>query len=100
MEKLREKIRGLVSLWALNGSENPFELADDILAIPEIAEALEASKAWQDAAFLGTGIMKDGRRIDPAEVYIKPPEPGPNEMYSRDVGKPNPTHRISTAEPD
>jgi hypothetical protein len=47
--ELREKIRSLVSLWALNGSENPFELADDILAIPEIAEALELVRSphWE-----------------------------------------------------
>ena len=40
MDDLREKVRRLVSIWALNGSEDPRELADDILAIPEIEEAL------------------------------------------------------------
>jgi hypothetical protein len=100
---LREKIE-LIIREAVSESEGCVlgsfvsTYADEILAIPEIAEALEASKAWQDAAFLGTGIMKDGKRIDPAEVYFKPPEPGPNEMYSHDVG--NLGHRISTAEPD
>lgn len=40
MDGLRERICGMISLWALNGSEWPSELADDILAIPEIADAL------------------------------------------------------------
>jgi hypothetical protein len=61
--ELREKIRSLVSLWALNGSENPFELADDILAIPEIAEAL----SFHQARMTSTGKVIVGHRISTAE---------------------------------
>ena len=39
MGDLRERVRKLISIWSLNGSEDPGELADDILAIPEIAGA-------------------------------------------------------------
>lgn len=68
--------------------------ADRILAIPAIADALQYAKAWQDAHVLGTGFMKDGKRIDPADIYIKPPKPGPNEVYSHDVGKHNPSIKV------
>lgn len=40
IEPLREKLVEMVSLWSLNGSEWPSELVDEILALPEIAEAL------------------------------------------------------------
>jgi hypothetical protein len=40
MSELREKLRDMISLWSLNGSEFPDELAGDILAIPEIREGL------------------------------------------------------------
>ncbi len=39
---LREKMIEAISLWTLNDSEWPSDLADDILAIPELVEALEA----------------------------------------------------------
>jgi hypothetical protein len=86
---LREKIANVLIEMASEGYEEAYPLADAILDIPEIKEALDATKAWHDVMLLGTGFMKDGKRIDPAEVYIKPPEPGPNEIYSHDVGKPN-----------
>jgi hypothetical protein len=38
MPEVREEIRELILMWSLNGSEWPDELADDILAIPAIAE--------------------------------------------------------------
>jgi hypothetical protein len=38
MSELREKLRDMISLWSLNGSEFPDELADDILNLPQIRE--------------------------------------------------------------
>ena len=46
METRREKVRELISLWAINGSEfvSEGELVDDILALSEIIEPLLAQQ--------------------------------------------------------
>jgi hypothetical protein len=72
--ELREKVAALVKehderAWEQECAEN---LADRILAIPEIANALEAFRAQTDALFGGTGFVRI-TRIDPEEVRPNPP---------------------------
>lgn len=44
MDELREKIIAVITLWSVDGSGVPDTLADRILAIPRIAEALRATE--------------------------------------------------------
>lgn len=82
MTEIREEIAREIALFHDIDPDDgrappwPAELADRILAIPRLQEALEWIAAQRDAHFLGTGFVKI-TRVDPADVYLKPPEPDP-----------------------
>jgi len=50
----------------LVGEKNSFEAE---LTPPELVQHTEFEKAWQDMAANGSGVIKDGKRMPPQEVY-------------------------------
>ena len=60
--ELKDRLNSMISLWALNGSEFPSDLAGGILAVPEIADALTRTPPVGDVEAVARAIYQaDGK---------------------------------------
>jgi hypothetical protein len=53
------------------------EMDTDRTALPEFATPADEAAFYRDLSIYGAAFAIDGRRIDPAAIYLEPDDPTP-----------------------